>query len=117
MFSIYLLLCVCRDERVCVPQAPVEVREQLVELFLASRMWGGTQVDKRGNSALTQRANHGPRVVLCVLTRHSVKVEITHKVHGKADLISWAMDLQVLLFSEPTQQDCASRRALELSFL
>lgn len=31
LFSIYVFLCVCREERVCVPEAHVEVRGQLVE--------------------------------------------------------------------------------------
>lgn len=98
-----------------MPEAHGEVRGQLVELFLVSSMWDGTQVNRLGNksSFLPTEQLTGPRAVFCVLSQHSAKAELTHKADGKVDLTAWATGLQVLL-SEPTHQDCF-RKALVLS--
>lgn len=90
-----------------MPEVHVEVRGQLVELFLVSNMWDRTQVNRLGNksSFLPTEQLTGPRAVFCVLSQRSAKAELTHKADGKVDLTAWATGLQVLLPSEPTYQD------------
>lgn len=97
-----------------MPEA--QVRGQLVELFLVSNMWDGTQVNRLGNksSFLPSEQLTGPRAVFCALSQCSAKTELTYKADGKVDLTAWATGLQVLLLSEPTHQDCFRKAPVAL---